>query len=246
MKVLENSMATRRMSDALLIDSLAMILITHGGMTRPAETEIWEPFYWLKGRQLTWSNVTFWRMNDAFGMRILLLLTKDLSILMLKMLESIPIPMIAVGNGCSYREWKSWRRTVFHLLTYKTARSLYYSLTMLASWEKGWQSINWVRSFVVLLLDYSGMKYSWRHSAQELRLQGGTVGGGLTAAVIAAAAINAFVLCSAAIFWEVLAAAVLADFVGFVGEVNVYSFVIVGGHDVELLTWQVQYHILSR
>ena len=176
MKVLENSMATWRMSDALLIDSLAMILITQRGMTRPAETEIWEPFYWLKGRQLTWSNVTFWRMNDAVGMRILLFLTKDLSILTLKMLESITIPMIPVGNGCYYREWKSWRRTVFHLLTDKTARSLYYSSTMLASWEKGWQSINWVRSFVVLLLDYSGMKYSWRHSSQELRLQGGTVG----------------------------------------------------------------------
>ena len=59
MEVLENSMASRRMSDAYLIDSLAMILVSHGGMNRPAKTEVWEPPSWLKGRLLTWSNVTF-------------------------------------------------------------------------------------------------------------------------------------------------------------------------------------------
>ena len=64
-------MAARSMSDASLIDSLAMILVSHGVMTRPAETEIWEPLYWLKGRLLTWSNITFWKMNDAVGMMIL-------------------------------------------------------------------------------------------------------------------------------------------------------------------------------
>ena len=58
MEVLENSMSDRRMSDASLIDSLATILISHGRMTRPADTDIWEPSYWLKDRMLTWSNVT--------------------------------------------------------------------------------------------------------------------------------------------------------------------------------------------
>ena len=58
-EVLEIFMAARRMSDTSMIYSLAMILVSHGGMTRPAETEIWEPLSWLKGRLLTWSNVTF-------------------------------------------------------------------------------------------------------------------------------------------------------------------------------------------
>ena len=54
MDVLEYSMADRRISDDLLIDLLAMILVSHGGMTRPAEAEIWDPLSWLKGRLLTW------------------------------------------------------------------------------------------------------------------------------------------------------------------------------------------------
>ena len=53
MEVLENLMADRRISDASLIDSLAMILVIHGGMKRPAENEIWEQLSWLKGRLLT-------------------------------------------------------------------------------------------------------------------------------------------------------------------------------------------------
>ena len=40
MEVLENLMAGRRMSDASLINSLARILVSHGGMTRTADTEI--------------------------------------------------------------------------------------------------------------------------------------------------------------------------------------------------------------
>ena len=59
MDVLEYSMTARKMSDASLIDSLAMILVNYGGMTRPADIDIKEPSYWLKGKLLTWSNVMF-------------------------------------------------------------------------------------------------------------------------------------------------------------------------------------------
>ena len=64
-------MSSIRISDALIIDSLTMILVNHGGVSRSDKTEIWEPFSWLKGRMLTWSNVTFSMMNYAVGMSIL-------------------------------------------------------------------------------------------------------------------------------------------------------------------------------
>ena len=71
-------------------------------------------------------------------MRIFWFLPNNLSILTLKMLESLPIPVIYVGRGYYSREYKSWRRAVFPLLTeamFKTARYLCSFLTMIVSWE---------------------------------------------------------------------------------------------------------------
>ena len=93
-------MVYRMISYASLIYSLSMILVSHGVMARPAETDIWKPLSWLKGRLLTWTNVKFLRINDAVGMRILWFFPNNVSILTLKMLESLPIPVIAVGRGC--------------------------------------------------------------------------------------------------------------------------------------------------
>ena len=41
MDVLEYYMTARRMSDASLIDSLAMVLVSHGVMIRLSDTDIW-------------------------------------------------------------------------------------------------------------------------------------------------------------------------------------------------------------
>ena len=101
MDVLEYSMDDRRMSYDSMIGFLEMILVSHGGMTRTAETESWETSSWLKGRLLTWSNVKFLRMSNAVGMRILWFFPNNWYILTLKILESLTIPVVAVGRVCS-------------------------------------------------------------------------------------------------------------------------------------------------
>ena len=59
-------------------------------------------------------------------------------------------------------------------------------------------------------------------------------GGGIATDVVAASAIAAFVFCAAAVFLEILAFAVIAVVGGFVGEVDVHFFVLIGGRHVAL------------
>ena len=59
MEVLENLITAKRMSDASLIDSLAIILVSHGGIKSPDENDIWDPKHLFKDRLLTWSNAMF-------------------------------------------------------------------------------------------------------------------------------------------------------------------------------------------
>ena len=150
--------------------------------------------------------------------------------------SSHPYDCCVCGRGFYSRERKSWRRTVCTLLLdtmAKTARFLHPFSTMLANWEFGQRRIDWMRSFycpplvlfwgeVFLEAFFPRVGFArWNHR------------GGLSAAVVAAA-VAACVFCAAALFYEILAADVIAVVIGFVGEFDVHVFVLFGGRRVVL------------